>query len=136
MECFDISTAFLQGLRFSEVAAASRALGHEAQTPRAVWFEPLANVLRHMRNIPGSTVIVQDVDISLFVVRCLKALYGLDGPLMWQIALTFLKNDFGFTVSLHDEHFCSRSKALLLLPSAPCTWMISSWLEMMRLAAL
>ena len=107
MECFDISTAFLQGLRFSEVAAASRALGHEAQTPRAVWFKPPANVWRHMREIPGSRIRVLDGDIPRFVLRCLKALYGLvDGPLMWQIALlTSLKNDLGFTVSLFDENF-------------------------------
>ena len=32
--------------------------------------------------------------------------WSVDGPLMWQIALlTFLKNELGFTVSLHDENF-------------------------------
>ena len=107
MECFDISTAFLQGLRFSEVAAASRALGHEARTPRAVWFKPPPNVWRHAREAPGSPVRVMNEDIGLFVLRCLKALYGLvDGPLMWQIALlTYLKGSLGFTSSLHDENF-------------------------------
>ena len=36
MECFDISTAFLQGLRFSEIAQRARELGHETKTLRKV----------------------------------------------------------------------------------------------------
>ena len=111
MECFDISTAFLQGLRFSEVAARSRELGHEARVPRAVWFKPPANVWRHLRDCPTSSIRVEDFDVPLFALKCLKALYGLvDGPLMWQIALlSFLKHDLGFQVSYYDDHFLFRT---------------------------
>lgn len=105
-EAFDISAAFLQGLRFSEIQARARELGHECRTARKVWFRPPANIWRHFREIPGSTIKVDDADIPTKILRCLKALYGLvDGPLLWQLALLhFLKFDLGFEVSRHDEN--------------------------------
>ena len=50
---------------------------------------------------------VDDCDILLCVLECLKALYCLvDGPLMWQIALlSLLRHDLGSQVSYHDENF-------------------------------
>ena len=74
-----------------------------------------------MRELPGSPVRVEEIDIPLFLLLCLKALYGLvDGPLMWQIALlTFLKEDLGFTMSLHDEKFLFKISGYSVL--AVCT---------------
>ena len=49
---------------------------------------------KHQRkSLLSSKQSVEDNDVPYFVLRCLKALYGLvDGPLMWQIALlTFMK---------------------------------------------
>ena len=107
IECFDITTAFLQGLKFSEVESKARELGIETKEARAVWFKPPANVWRHLRQNQNSTIYVEDCDIDLFILRCLKALYGLvDGPLLWQLALLyFLKWEGGMEVSLYDENF-------------------------------
>ena len=54
-----------------------------------------------------SNITVMDFDIHLFLLECLKALYGLvDGPLLWQLALLyFLQWEAGFTISRHDENF-------------------------------
>ena len=88
LESFDISTAFLQGLKFSEVVAKAKELGHEVKEARQVWFRPPANIWRHWRNIPQSKIMVLDGDIPIFILKCLKALYGLvDAPLLWQLAL-------------------------------------------------
>ena len=50
---------------------------------------------------------VISADIPRFVLKCLKALYGLvDAPLLWQLALLhYLKLDLGFRMSTHDECF-------------------------------
>ena len=118
-EAFDISAAFLQGLRFSEIQARARELGHECRTARRVWFRPPANIWRHFREIPGSNIKVSDQDIPKKLLRCLKALYGLvDGPLLWQLALLhFLKFDLKFEVSLHDENllFLTRNGVLIAI---------------------
>ena len=107
LESFDISTAFLQGLKFSEVVAKAKELGHEVKEARQVWFRPPANIWRHWRNIPQSKIMVLDGDISIFILKCLKALYGLvDAPLLWQLALLhYLKLDIGYRMSTHDECF-------------------------------
>ena len=72
-----------------------------------VWFKPPANIWRHFRNIPGSKILVHDVDVMNFILRCLKALYGLvHGPLLWQLTLLhFMEWEIGFQMSLHDENF-------------------------------
>ena len=86
-------------------------LGYEARTPWQVWFKPPAKNWRRMYTIPRSGIVVQDADACLLVLRCLKALYGLDdGPLMWQLAfLSLLKSDLSFTVSHRDENFLSKT---------------------------
>ena len=50
---------------------------------------------------------VQDVDISVFILELLKALYGLvDGPLLWQLALmNFMTRTLHFRIALHDNNF-------------------------------
>ena len=105
MEAFDVSTAFLQGLRFQEVAERAKALGHDVQQPRSVWLRPPANVWRHLRSLNFSTV--RDAERMLFLLHLLKAMYGLvDGPLMFQMAfLHFLITELSFRSSLHDENF-------------------------------
>ena len=81
IESIDISTAFLQGLNFSEILAKAKELGLEVQEKRQVWLVPPANVWRHLREIPESRMKVQDEDIQLFLLKLLKAMYGLvDGP--------------------------------------------------------
>ena len=87
LEALDISAAFLQGLRFSEIAQRARELGHDHRRERRAWFRPPANIWRHFRDNPASPIQVQDADVPRFALRCLKALYGLvDGPLPHQVA--------------------------------------------------
>jgi hypothetical protein len=107
IESLDISTAFLQGLKFSEVVTKAAELGHEVKQARKVWFKPPANVWRHLREIPQSGIFVQDEDIEYFILELLKALYGLvDGPLLWQLALAnFMVKELHFRTALHDENF-------------------------------
>lgn len=105
IEGFDVKTAFLQGLRFSEIQEKARQLGIEIREQRQVWLRPPANVWRHLRALGFCTV--KDVDRMLFVLKLLKALYGLvDGPLLFQLAfLDFFVSQLGFRSSLHDENF-------------------------------
>jgi hypothetical protein len=107
MECIDISTAFLQGLKFSEITERAQQLGHEARQPRKVWLSPPANVWRHLREINGSMILVGDLDAGIFLLELLKAMYGLvDGPLMFQLALLeFLCDKLLMVRSLHDDNY-------------------------------
>ncbi|CAK0865187.1 unnamed protein product [Prorocentrum cordatum] len=56
IESLDISTAFLQGLKFSEVVKRAAELGHEIRQIRQVWFRPPPNVWRHLREIESSGI--------------------------------------------------------------------------------
>ena len=105
VEGFDVKTAFLQGLRFTEIQEKARRLGIEIREQRRVWLRPPANVWRHLRTFGFCTV--QDVDIALFVLMLLKALYGLvDGPLLFQLAVVgYFVEELHFKSSLHDESF-------------------------------
>jgi hypothetical protein len=111
IESIDISTAFLQGLNFSEIVARAAELGHEVKEMRKVWLVPPANVWRHLRDLPNSGIKVEDGDITLFVLRLLKAMYGLvDGPLLFQLALLhFLCTQLRMTRSVHDDNYLFRS---------------------------
>ena len=53
LEAWDISSAFLQGLKFSEIAKRAGELGHEVRAERRVWFRPPANV-RRTRTLPST----------------------------------------------------------------------------------
>ena len=72
-EAFDVSTAFLQGLRFQEIEARAKELGHECKRIRTVWLQPPANVWRHLRLLGFTTV--EDIERSLFVLLLNKAMY-------------------------------------------------------------
>ena len=43
-EALDISTAFLQGLKFTELSARAKELGYDARQIREVYFRPPANL--------------------------------------------------------------------------------------------
>ena len=101
----DVSTAFLRGLRFTEIEARAAELGVEVRKSRTVWLRPPGNFWRHLRRLGWCTV--EDHDRALFLLRLLKAIYGLvDGPLLFQMAfLHYLVTVVGFHSSLHDENF-------------------------------
>ena len=103
---YDLTTAFLQGLRFTELAKAARGLGHQVRTLRQVWLAPPANVWRHLRTLT-TNLCVQDIDICLFRIELLKAMYGLvDRPLMFQLALlSFLVNETDARKSILDDNY-------------------------------
>ena len=42
-ESWDISSAFLQGLKYSDLMKTARKLGYEAKAPRIVWVDPPGN---------------------------------------------------------------------------------------------
>eukprot|EP00959_Pyramimonas_sp_CCMP1952_P305874 6400668-Pyramimonas_sp.AAC.1 len=75
-ESLDISTAFLQGLKFSEFVRWAAAPGREVRRIRKVWLKPPPNLRRHLRNVEGSGIDVQDQDIVYFVIERLKAAHG------------------------------------------------------------
>eukprot|EP00959_Pyramimonas_sp_CCMP1952_P076945 1608135-Pyramimonas_sp.AAC.1 len=63
-EAFDVSTAFLQGLRFQENEARAKELGHECKKIRKVWLQPPANVWRHLPLLIFATV--EDIERFFF----------------------------------------------------------------------
>ena len=56
LEAWDISSAFLQGRKFSEISQRAAELGHEVRAHRRVWFRPPANVWRHFSEDPASPI--------------------------------------------------------------------------------
>ena len=102
IEALDISTAFLQGLRFGEIADKAKSLGLEVREMRQVWLRPPANVWRHLREMGWTSVL--DRERFIFLLLLVKAMYGLvDGPLMFQLAFAyFLRATLYFVASLHE----------------------------------
>ena len=94
-------------MRFHELKAKAAALGYEVTTERQVWFIPPANFWRHLRSIPSSKIRVRDEEVELWILECLKAIYGLvDGPILFQLSLLwFLTKDLGLVKSVHDHTF-------------------------------
>ncbi len=90
IESLDISTAFLQGLSYKDLAAAARQLGYESRINRRVVISPPENVWRHFRRMKGAPdeLKVSDSVRHWILLLCLKAMYGFaDAPLMFQLAL-------------------------------------------------
>ena len=56
IEAADISTAFLQGLSFSEIVARASELGHEVKKMRQVWFPP--PFIWHLRARWGRSILL------------------------------------------------------------------------------
>ena len=89
METWDISTAFLQGLKYSELKKHAQKLGIEVKENREVYLAPPANIWRHFREYDKSTINIADSMICSFVLLLLKPIYGtVDAPLLWQLALS------------------------------------------------
>ena len=107
LHSFDISTAFLRGLRFADIKRAAKDLGVELEVNRKVWMIPPANVWRHLRNNSYSKIRIGDNDIEKYILLLLKALYGLvDGPLLFQLGLIlFMTKEMGLVASIHDTNF-------------------------------
>ena len=88
-ESWDISSAFLQGLQFSELSERSRELGLDVREEREVYIAPPANVWRHLRNLSSEFSEIPTDQEHLYVLECVKPVPGLiDAPLLWQAALT------------------------------------------------
>ena len=113
METWDISTAFLQGLRYEELKKHAKALGIEIKENREVYLAPPPNVWRHFREYKNSTINIADTMICFFVLQLLKPIYGtVDAPLLWQLALCiFIIQDLKGIQSVFDDSFFTWSDA-------------------------
>ena len=107
MEIWDITAAFLQGLKFSELEEKAKELGIETNEVRTVYFRPPANVWRHLNCIKGSKIYVDLNWTALYVLLLLKPIWGLvDAPLLWQLALLHvLIKQCGGVSSYFDVNF-------------------------------
>ena len=107
LESWDISSAFLQGLNFKDLYKQAQKFKLEIRDARQVYLKPPANVWKHLREIKGSKINVQEADIGYFLLLLLKAMYGLvDAPLLWSIViLTFIMEVLGGTQSYLDDNF-------------------------------
>ena len=112
LNSFDIKTAFLQGLKYSELGKKAKELGFEVKLDRKVWFVPPANVWRHLRNIPNSGIWANDWQIGFLMLELVKAIYGLvEGPTMFQLALLhYLTQSMGLYKSVHDNNFLTMTE--------------------------
>ena len=108
-ESLDISSAFLQGLKYSELAEQARALGYESRAARQVFIEPPENVWRHFRRMKHcpSKFKISEASRHLYVLLCLCAMYGfVDAPLMFQLALlAFLVRETDAIQSMLDDNY-------------------------------
>ena len=106
IESWDVTGAFLKGLPFTELTAVLRERGIKAIT-RHVYIQPPANVWRHLREIETSAINISSWAISLFVLECLKPMYGLgDAPLAFQVVMQiFMLEDLKGQQSRFDECF-------------------------------
>ena len=69
LECFDIASALLQGLRFTEIAARAKDLGIDVGIVRKFGSRPPATVWLHFRENQASTFRADDCDVGYFVLR-------------------------------------------------------------------
>eukprot|EP00959_Pyramimonas_sp_CCMP1952_P452829 9467234-Pyramimonas_sp.AAC.1 len=106
LESWDISSAFLQGLRFKELAERSKELGLDVRQEREVYIAPPANVWRHLKKLSKEFAAIPDDQIHLYVLQCAKPVPGLiDAPLLWQAALTLhIKDNMSGKRTLLDEN--------------------------------
>ena len=105
-ELYDISCAFLQGLKFSDMHKLALDLGVELPAQRSVFVTPPRNVWRHFREMRAGGLAIPEHATQWHVLECLKAIYGLvDAPLLWQMALThYLKRDLAGIASSFDDN--------------------------------
>ena len=105
VESIDVGNAFLQGFSFDMMASALRSRGLTPVENRSVILEPPANVWRHFRELPGCKWLVSDKDIGQYVLKLIKAMYGLnDAPLAWQMCVSDFLAGLGARPSIFDEN--------------------------------
>jgi hypothetical protein len=120
IESLDISTAFLQGLDYQELAQHARSLGYENTQDRTVAVQPPENIWTHFRDMArnGEVIdkgfLIQDHERADHILVCRKALYGFtDAPLMFQLALTsFLTAECNLQPSLFDANYLFRTRTV------------------------
>ena len=56
IESWDISSAFLQGFKYSDLMQMARKLGYEVKEPRHVWVDPPENCWRHWRKMKEAQI--------------------------------------------------------------------------------
>ena len=93
-EAWGISTACLQGPKFSEVQQKAKQLGHDINVPRHVYMTPPPDVWRILHKLaPQHFPRAEDAWNS--ILEMLKAAYGLvDAPLLWQGQLSKFEEHF------------------------------------------
>lgn len=106
VESWDISGAFLKGFSFAKLDELYKKLGIKAPK-RQVIVRPPANVWRHLREIHGSEIHVDDWDIAWWFLELVKACYGLnDAPFAFQLCEgEFFVEDLQAIRSQFDENF-------------------------------
>ena len=82
-EAWDISTAVLQGLKFSEVQQKAKELGHDIHVPRQVFMMPPIDVWRILHSLDPKQF-PHPSYAKESILEILKAAYGLvDAPRLW-----------------------------------------------------
>ena len=105
VESLDVGNAFLQGFSFEMMIEALKKRGLKPVENRQVLLEPPANVWRHFRNIKGCKWRVEDSDIGEYLLRLIKAMYGLnDAPLAWQMCVSDFLSELSAKPSIFDEN--------------------------------
>ena len=105
VESLDVGNAFLQGFSFEMMTEALKKRGLKPVENRQVLLEPPANVWRHFRNIKNCKWHVEDKDISEYLLRLIKAMYGLnDAPLAWQMCVSDFLSELNAKPSIFDEN--------------------------------
>ena len=108
MESWDISSAFLQGLSFDNIATMCQYLGVPAPAvDRQVYIVPPGNVWYHLRMLGLEGTPTWSMSTNCHCLKLLKAMYGLnDAPLLWQLCLRyFLVRHTGALLSVFDDNY-------------------------------
>ena len=109
-ESWDVSTAFLQGLKFSDVSKVSKLLGTpDPVVNRSVFLKVPGNVWYHLKKLGWlpDHVTLEECLRGDYVLECIKPMYGLvDAPILWNLALrAHLVLNLGATASTWDDNF-------------------------------
>ena len=109
LESWDISSAFLQGISFSEIGRIASELGVPSPIEeRTVYIVVPGNVWWHLHCLGLLRQISWDEIVGgQWCLKLTKAMYGLvDAPLLWQLSLRhYLCRTMGADVSVHDDNY-------------------------------
>jgi len=114
VESWDVSTAFLRGLTFTQIEQIARDLRVPSPlSTRTVHVQVPGNVWRHLRDLGAITQAQYQLALAgRLCLKLKKAMYGLcDAPALWQLALQHhVTKDMGGYPCLHDAcHFYFRN---------------------------